>query len=72
METSLIGIVTSPIGKLAIVDIILAAAIALDDADYDKYKQKNGNRQHHSNEPSGGGYIFLGLNDRPLCNKMFI
>jgi hypothetical protein len=52
MEAALVGIVLSTVGEFSVVNVILATAVALDDANDDQEKDKEGKSEEHSNEPS--------------------
>lgn len=54
MESTLIRIVLSSISQFAIVHVVFAAAIALDDANDDEKKDEEGESENHADEPTGG------------------
>jgi len=60
VEAALFGIIPPAVGQLPIVDIVLAAPIAPDDANDDEQDDDEGQGQHHAYEPSGIGHRLVG------------
>lgn len=53
MEATLVGVVLTAIGQLTIVHVVLATAVALDDANDDEKEDEEGKCEDHPDEPSG-------------------
>jgi hypothetical protein len=52
VESALIGIVLTTVGELSVMNIVLATAVALDDANDAQEEDEEGKSEEHSNEPS--------------------
>lgn len=61
METALVGVILTAIGQFAVMHVVLAAAVALDDADDDEQENQEGQCQDHSDEPSSGDDTVVAL-----------
>lgn len=66
VEAALIGVIPPAVGQLPIVDVVLAAPIAPDDADDDEQEDDEGQGQHHANEPTCIGHRLIGHHNRSL------
>lgn len=53
MESTLVGIVLASIGQFSVVHVVLAATIALDDADDAEEEDEEGKGENHADEPAG-------------------
>lgn len=61
METTLVRVVLTSIGQLAVVHVVLATAVTLDDADDDEQQDQEGQSQNHSDEPSSSDDTVVAL-----------
>jgi hypothetical protein len=70
VESTLVGIVLTSVGEFSVVHVVLAAAIALDDADDAEEEDEEGKGENHADEPAGGGdAVFAWWSDENICKR---
>lgn len=55
MESAFVGVVLTAVGHLAVLNVVLSASVALDDANDAEEENEEGKGEDHADEPASSG-----------------